>query len=100
MALIQLSQNENPLGPSPLAIQAAKKALLDCHRYPNKQVFLLKKNLAAHLGISPNTITLGNGAESLLELIGKTCLTTQDSALLPNYSFQGIAKIIQALGAK
>lgn len=97
---IKLDHNENPLGPSPLAIKAAQHALLNCHRYPDSQATLLKNNLATYLGVPPQTITLGNGAEDLLELVGKTYLTEKDSAIVPNYSFSGIARIIRNKGAE
>lgn len=92
---IRLDQNENPLGPSPFAMKVAQQALLSCHRYPAEQVQALKISLAAHLGIAPDAITLGNGSEGLLELVTKTYLTTKNSAVLKDYSFIGIKKIIQ-----
>ena len=100
MRQIRLDHNENPLGPSPLAIKAAQQALLNCHRYPDDQSAALKVSLAAHLSISPDLITLGNGSEGLLELLAKIYLTTKNSAVLTNYSFIGIKKIIQHTGAQ
>jgi histidinol-phosphate aminotransferase len=97
---IRLDRNENPLGPSPLAIKAAQQALLNCHRYPDHQVKALKKSLAIRFGVHPKTITLGNGSESLLELIGKIYLTPRNSAVLPNYSFTGIEKTVLNTGAQ
>lgn len=100
IAAIRLDHNENPLGPSPLAINAAQQALLNCHRYPGDHGSALKISLATHLGISPELITLGNGSEGLLELLAKTYLTTENSAVLTNYSFIGIKKIIQHTGTQ
>ncbi len=52
---IKLEHNENPLGPSPLAIEAARQALLNCHRYPCSKGLALKNRLASHLSnIAPN----------------------------------------------
>lgn len=98
MGPIRLDHNENPLGPSPLAIKAAQQALLNCHRYPADQGSALKISLATHLGISSDLITLGNGSEGLLELLAKTYLTRKNSAVLTNYSFIGIKNIIQQAG--
>lgn len=97
---IRLDYNENPLGPSPLAIKAAQQALLNCHRYPDTRGSALKKSLATHLGTSPDVITIGNGSEGLLELLAKTYLTAQNSAVITNYSFIGIKKIIQHTGTQ
>ncbi|MES2142377.1 MAG: histidinol-phosphate transaminase [Pseudomonadota bacterium] len=97
---IKLKHNENPLGPSLAAIKAAKQALLECHRYPCSEGLTLKTRLAAHLEISPQTITLGNGSEGLLELLAKTYINSKASVVIPNYSFLGIVKIIEKTGAE
>ena len=77
------------------AIKAAKQALLEGHRYPCSQVLILKIRLAAYLQTSPQTITLRNGSEALLELLAKTYVNSKASAVILNYSFLGIVKIIE-----
>ena len=93
--IIKLDLNENPLGASPLAISAAQRAMLNCHRYPDSHGFSLKKALSAHLSILPENITLGNGSESLIELIVKNTLGPLNSAVIPNFCFTGISKILK-----
>ncbi len=93
--IIQLDQNENPIGASPLAIAAGQQAMLNCHRYPGNEGLSLKKCLSKHLSVPPENITLGNGSEGLLALISKTYLTPLNSAVIPNYCFTGISKIIK-----
>ncbi len=93
--IIKLDQNENPIGASPRAIAAGQQAMLSCHRYPGNEGLSLKKCLSKHLSVLPENITLGNGSEGLLELIVKTYLTPLNSAIIPNYCFAGIAKIIK-----
>ncbi|WP_342219916.1 histidinol-phosphate transaminase [Rickettsiella endosymbiont of Miltochrista miniata] len=93
--IIKLDLNENPLGASPLAITAGQQAMLNCHRYPDNDGFSLKKSLSAHLSILPENITLGNGSESLLELIVKNTLGPLNSAVIPNFCFTGISKILK-----
>jgi len=93
--VIKLDLNENPLGASPLAITAGQQAMLNCHRYPDSHGFSLKKSLSAHLGILPENITLGNGSESLLELIVKNTLGPLNSAVIQNFCFTGISKILK-----
>lgn len=93
--IIKLDLNENPLGASPLAITAGQQAMLNCHRYPDNDGFSLKKFLSAHLSILPENITLGNGSESLLELIVKNTLGPSNSAVIPNFCFTGISKILK-----
>ena len=57
----KLASNENPLGPSPKAIEAMSKSLSSVWLYPDGNGFALKQKLSAYLGVSSNHITLGNG---------------------------------------
>jgi histidinol-phosphate aminotransferase len=98
--IIKLDRNENPLGASPLAIAAGQQAMLCCHRYPDSEGVSLKKCLSKHLGVLPENITLGNGSESLLELIVKNNLGPLNSAVMPNFCFIGISKIIKNANVK
>ena len=41
--VIKLASNENPLGPSPKAIEAVRRSLLSVNRYPDSNGFYLKK---------------------------------------------------------
>lgn len=93
--IIKLNLNENPFGASPLAISAGQEAMLNCHRYPDNYGFSLKKTLSIHLDILPENIALGNGSESLLELIVKNTLGPLDSAVIPNFCFSGLLRILE-----
>ena len=45
--IIKLASNENPLGPSPLAVQAIAESASQVHLYPDGNAYYLKKELAA-----------------------------------------------------
>jgi len=49
--IIKVASNENPLGPSPIAVEAMKTAVGQCHLYPDGNAFHLKNKLAAKLGV-------------------------------------------------
>jgi histidinol-phosphate aminotransferase len=66
--LAKLSSNENPLGPSPYAQAAYKKAISDLNRYPDGSALELRTKLAALHGISADSIVCGNGSEELVGL--------------------------------
>ncbi len=93
--IIKLDLNENPLGASPRAIAAGQQAMLNCHRYPDNHGLALKKSLSTYLSVFSENITLGNGSESLLELIVKNALSPLNSAVIPNFCFNGISKILK-----
>ena len=48
---IKLASNENPLGPSPLALAAIRDGLGSLHRYPDSHAYYLKEDLARHHGL-------------------------------------------------
>src|SRR4029434_9152200 len=67
--IIKLASNENPFGPSPLALAAMQRALSETWLYPDGSGHHLKQKLAAKLGVAPNQITLGNGSNDALVLL-------------------------------
>ena len=67
----KLGSNENPLGPSPLAVAAAQQALQEAHRYPNHWEKVLRRKLAAHLDpqLSDQHLLIGNGGCDVLRMV-------------------------------
>src|SRR4051812_44739010 len=61
-AIIKIASNENPFGPSPLALAAAQKALLQGELYPDGGCFALKQKLSAKIGLAPEQFIVGNGS--------------------------------------
>src|SRR5437868_5469064 len=64
--VIKLASNENPLGPSPKALAAIKKALGGLNRYPDSSGYRLKHALARHIEAEANEIVLGNGSNDVI----------------------------------
>jgi histidinol-phosphate aminotransferase len=69
---VKLASNENPLGPSPLALAAAMAAAAGTNRYPDGGSFRLRGRLAERLGVSPDNVILGAGSSELVELMIRT----------------------------
>lgn len=67
--ICKLASNENPLGPSPLALHAIREALPEIHRYPDGAGRLLREAIARHHGLSPEHVVLGNGSNEIIELL-------------------------------
>ena len=67
--IIKLASNENPLGPSPLAMSAIQDAATQVNLYPDGNAYYLKQDLAAHVGIAPEQLILGNGSNEVLQLV-------------------------------
>ncbi len=85
--VVKLASNENPLGPSPLGIAAAARALSDAHRYPDGGSLELREALAAHVGLPADHVLPGQGSNELIELIVQTYCSTAETVLAPAFSF-------------
>jgi histidinol-phosphate aminotransferase len=101
-AIIKLASNENPLGPSPKAIQAMHAALQSSHLYPEGSGFYLCKAIAATLGLAPQNILLGNGSNEVLEFLGHAFLDArrQDEVIASEYAFIVYKLIATSFGAR
>jgi histidinol-phosphate aminotransferase len=96
---IKLASNENPLGPSPRAVQAIAAALQGLHRYPDGSAFFLSRRLADRHGVSPEQIMVGNGSNELIELVVRTFLRPGDEAVMADQAFIVYKLVTQAVGA-
>jgi histidinol-phosphate aminotransferase len=67
-ALVRLSSNENPYGPSPMAIKAMTDAFGLAWRYPDEHADMLVEMLAKINGVNSEQILLGNGSGEILKL--------------------------------
>ena len=97
--IVKLASNENPLGPSPRAVQAARSVIGDVHRYPDGSGFRLKAALAEYLGVRSAQITLGNGSNDVLELVGRVFLRPGCNAVFSEHAFAVYPLVTLAAGA-
>jgi histidinol-phosphate aminotransferase len=95
---IKLASNENPLGPSPLAIQAIAESLSGLHRYPDGSGYYLTKAIAGHLGLAPEQVVLGNGSNEIIEFLVKAFVQTGDEVITSHPSFLMYQKFVQIRG--
>jgi histidinol-phosphate aminotransferase len=86
-AIIKLASNENPLGPSPKALEAMRTALEHAHLYPDGSGFCLIKAIAAKLGLGPENVILGNGSNEVIEFLGHAFLNPGDDVITCQYAF-------------
>jgi len=85
--VIKLASNENPLGPSPKALTAMQNALSRLNFYPDSASHDLCHSIAEYLGVSPDQVTVGNGADGLLKQICMTFLEDDDEVIISKSSF-------------
>jgi histidinol-phosphate aminotransferase len=96
---IKLASNENPLGPSPKAVEAMREAAGKVNRYPDGASFALRGKLAARLGVQTNQLVFGTGADEILELIAKTLIGPGDEVVYAWPSFAMYPIVIKGMGA-
>ena len=98
--VIKVASNENPLGPSPLAVEAMKTAITQSHLYPDGNAFYLKNKLAAKLGVEPANLILGNGSNEIIEFVSHTLLGSGDEIVVSQYCFAIYPLVAMIMGAK
>jgi len=71
-SIIKLASNENPLGPSPKAMEAMRRAIETCHFYPDGGGFHLRNAIAEKFNLTRENVVLGNGSNEIIELLFHT----------------------------
>ena len=85
---IKLASNENPLGPSPLGLAAAQRALAESNRYPDGAGHRLRVALATRFGVGTDEVGLGGGSNELIDLLVRTfCRPGIDEVVTHRYAF-------------
>jgi len=97
---IKVASNENPLGPSPLALRALAEALFKLNRYPDGDAFYLKHKLAERLKVKPENLIFGNGSNEVIEIVARTFMKPGDEAVMGEFAFIVFPIVAQAVGAK
>lgn len=95
---IKLASNENPLGPSPKAVAALKKAAEGLNRYPDGSGFYLSQALAKKYGVDTSQVVLGNGSNELIELAVRAFVLPGDEVVSADPSFVVYAMVTRAAG--
>ena len=97
---VKLASNENPLGPSPKGIAAAKAVLADANRYPDGGTHALRQTLAERHGVSPDEIFIGLGSSELIDLAARVLLRAGLQGLTSEGTYAPFSVAIRASGAE
>ncbi|MDM8535462.1 histidinol-phosphate transaminase [Desulfobacterales bacterium HSG17] len=97
---IKLASNENPLGPSPLAVKAIKESMSKLHRYPDGSGFYLVEKLSQKLNIPRGNFVLGNGSDDIIGMLSRVFLQPGDEVIIPKPSFLMYKIAVQCTGAE
>jgi histidinol-phosphate aminotransferase len=86
--VVRLSANENPLGPSPLAVAAIQAEAPRLHLYPDGSAPALRQAVARALGVAPDQLLFGNGGDELITLVARALLEPGDEIIVPDPAFE------------
>ncbi len=98
--IVKLASNENPLGPSPKALNAIALGISDLARYPDGNGFSLKKIISERLDVAPTQIILGNGSSDALEFVVRALASRGDEIIFSQHSFAMYPLMTQMVDAK
>ncbi len=85
--VIKMASNENPWGPSPKALEAAKLELEQVAMYPEGSCAQLRRALAAHLGVTEEMVTVSNGGDNVLMMIAQAFVEPGDRVVMGTPTF-------------
>ena len=98
--IIKLASNENPLGPSPKALDAMRDALERAHFYPDGGGWALRSAIAEKLGLERANVVLGNGSNEIIEFLGHAFLKPGDEVVTAQHAFAVYTLMAQLFGAR
>lgn len=85
--IVKLASNENPLGPSPRALEAMREALESAHLYPDGGGLRLRAAIAARQDLDLDQIILGNGSNEIIEFLCHAFLNPRTGLIAAEHAF-------------
>lgn len=98
--IIKLASNENPLGPSPKAIQAIRDALPTAHLYPDATHYKLREKLGQKHGVDVEEVYIGSGSEEVFCTLVRSFCRTGDNTVGCGAAFLAYRVQTQVHGAE
>ncbi len=99
-SIVKLASNENPFGPSPKALAAAREALEQGELYPDGGCCALRRKLAEAKQLDAAQFIVGNGSNEIIELLGHVFLRPGDEVVMGNPAFVVYKLVTLLFGAK
>lgn len=97
--VLKLSSNENPLGPSPAAQDAFRRAAGDLHRYPATDHTGLRAAIGQVHGLDPDRIICGVGSDEVLQFVVQAFAGPGDEVITTEHGFSMYPILARMVGA-
>ena len=95
---VKMASNENPLGPSSLALDAARLHLEDAHVYPESSAPELRHELANRFRVSPESVIFGNGSDEIMDMCAHVFVQPGVEAIMGENTFSMYRICVEAFG--
>ena len=100
LSVVKLASNENPLGPSPRAMAAYRKAEKACGLYPEGTSPELRAALARFHQVEPESIIVGNGSDEIIRLLCEAFVDPEDEVVVSQHGFIRFKQQASMMGAR
>ncbi len=98
--IIKLGSNENPWGPSPMAMEAIREEIKSINRYPESQLKELVSEVARYAGVEDSQVIIGgDGADEIIDVLAKTFIDEGDEFIVPLPSYMYYEYLLKQYGA-
>jgi histidinol-phosphate aminotransferase len=97
---VKLASNENSTGPSPEVFRAIEGELNSTFRYPESPCTPLKSALATKLGVTEEMVTLANGCDNIIHMIGAAFINEGDEVIMAEPTFFAYESITRIMGGR
>ena len=98
--LVKLASNENSTGPSPEALRAIEEDLGNIFRYPDPSCTQLRRALAKRLGVTDEMVTLANGCDNIILMIGAAFINEGDEVIMAEPTFPVYESVTRIMGGR
>lgn len=98
--VVKLASNENPLGPSPAAVEAMKRAAAEVHLYPDPTSWDLRHAVARKFDVPPEQVLASNGSNEMITLLVRAFATPEHNVVFSEYAFIAYRVVSGAAGVQ
>ncbi|HEY1936437.1 MAG TPA: histidinol-phosphate transaminase [Candidatus Angelobacter sp.] len=100
VAMIKMASNENPFGPSPLALEAIREAAAEVNLYPDNDASELRQALAARHGLAEEQVFIADGSLGILDVLARTLLVPGTNCVSSERTFISYPLVTRTIGAQ
>jgi histidinol-phosphate aminotransferase len=98
--VIKLASNENPFGPSPLALSAIAREASKLQIYPDQKSTFLREALGKKLEVGADCVICGNGSDDIMQILASTYINPGDEVVVPRNAFSLYELVTRIFGGQ